>query len=313
MSILSIILICVLALIILFLIICTINAVIAFYTPFRGQNDIYGAHGVPHIANLARKVRDQVKKVALINYESCRTESFDGLMLHAKYYHKDDDAPIILLMHGYRGVPERDFCFVLPMLLENGYNVLMPDERGTGKSQGHAVTFGIKERKDVRTWIYYIIKRFGNDKKICLYGISMGAASVLMATELKLPDQVKCIVADCPYTAPKEIIQKTCKRFKLPKAISYALLKIGAFIYIRIDIDSSSPIEAVKHNDIPIQLIHGEEDWFVPCYMSEEIRKNCFGYAERYTFKGADHAFSSVVDLERYQLLVMDFLKRFLN
>lgn len=312
MSAMSIVLLCILGLLIIAFVISTIDAVIAFYSPVAGQNDPLGEPGVPHLAELARKMKEQIKKVLLINYETCRTESYDGLELCAKYYHVKDGAPYILLMHGYRGVAERDFAFILPILLKNGYNVIMPDERATGKSKGHAVTFGIKERKDVRTWLYYMLNRFGNID-ICLYGISMGAASVLMASELNLPHNVKCIVADCPYSAPRDIIQKVCTKVKLPPKLSYALLKLSAFLYCKMNIDGASAKDAVKHTDVPILMFHGEEDWFVPCEMSKEIQDACYGYVERYTFPGADHAFSSVVDPDRYERLLNDFLDRFLQ
>lgn len=311
MEILSIVLLCILGFIVLLCILCTINVGIALSSPLIGQNNIESTAGVQHPKEQALMMKQKALEATKIEFEEIEVKSFDGLVLFGKFYQGDIDKPYIILMHGYRGVAERDFGYVLPMMINHRYNVLLIDERSCRKSQGRCVTFGINERKDARTWTYYLLNRFGRDINICLFGISMGAASVLMATELNLPHEVRCIVADCPYSEPKEIIMKTCLDFKLPPSISFALLKIGAYIYKKIDLEAASPIEAVKHTNIPIELLHGEKDLFVPCEMSKKIEDQCYGYVERHTFKEAGHAYASLVEPERYEMLVTSFIDKY--
>lgn len=310
MSVLSIILLCVVGLIVLFLLICVIDAAIAFYSPIIMQNKIDVGPALPHADSLLKKLIDKALEVDKIEYEDCFTESVDKLKLHARFYKGKEDKPYVILMHGYRGLGVRDFAFVIPMLINEGYNVLLVDQRGCSESQGHATTFGIRERQDARRWIYYLLNKFGKNISIVLYGISMGGATVLMTADLSLPRSVKCIVSDCPYTTPKDIIKKVCKTSKLPSTISFFFLRIAAYLLLKLDIESSSALEAVKHTDIPILLLHGESDDFVPCEMSRIIEDNCFGPVERYTFPDAEHAFASVKDPERYEKLVIEFIEK---
>ena len=311
MSVLSLILITVIGLILLFFLISSIEAAIALSSPLTNHNDVEKEIGNAHKKEEHEDMIEKAKYLMTLDYVPYTTESFDGLKLYAKFYKGDPNMPYLILMHGYRGIAERDFGYILPMLLKQKYNILLADERACGKSEGHSITFGVKERKDVRTWTYFLMKTFGKRIAIGLVGVSMGAASVLMAAELNLPHAVKCIVADCPFTSPRDIIKRTCKSMKFPSRLSFLMIKVGAFLYAKMDIDSASAIEAVKHTDIPILLMHGEKDDFVPAYMSKQIQDNCFGYVERHTFKEADHAYSSLVEPERYERILSLFLDHF--
>ena len=133
-------------------------------------------------------------------------QSRDGLTLSGRYYHTADGAPLAIGFHGYKSCWLTDFCGGADIAFQMGQNVLLVDERAHGKSQGRTISFGIKERQDLLCWIDYALARFGSDVKILLYGVSMGGATVVMASELELPENVKGIVADCPYSAPLDVI-----------------------------------------------------------------------------------------------------------
>lgn len=247
-------------------------------------------------------------------YEGVHVTSFDGLDLFGRYYHVSSDVKIIELQcHGYKGSCFIDFCGGNKMMTELGWNMLSIDERSHGKSEGKAITFGINERRDVLTWINYINERFGDDMQIILSGVSMGAATVLMATDLELPKNVVGIVADCPYSSPKEIICKVGKDMGFPPTLMYPFVKLGAKLFGGFDLDESRATDAVAKTNIPILLIHGEDDGFVPCDMSRKIKEANEERIELHTFPGADHGTSYMVDMPRYTEVCLKFFERVLR
>lgn len=145
----------------------------------------------------AAEARRMIRAALALPYEPVTIRSDDGLTLFGRCYPAAPDAPWLLLFHGYRSAAERDFCGGLPFGIGMGCNVLLVDERAHGKSGGSCLTLGIRERYDCRRWVDYVIGHAGPDAKIVLYGMSMGAATVLMAAGPELPKNVAGIVADC--------------------------------------------------------------------------------------------------------------------
>lgn len=248
-----------------------------------------------------------------IPYEAVSIRSFDGLKLAGRYYHIRDGAPMQIMLHGYHSSPIRDFCGGHKAARAMGMNTLVVDQRAHGKSEGHTLTFGINERKDCLSWVRYVIKRFGKEQQIFLTGLSMGAATVLMASELELPENVKGIIADCPYSSPKAIICKVGEYMKLPVKIMYPLVVLGARVFGHFNLNECSAVEAVKKAKVPILLIHGEDDRFVPCDMSREIYAACKSPITLETFPDAGHGISYILDCERYERVVKKFVTKCLS
>ena len=244
----------------------------------------------------------------VIPYEQVSVKSFDGLTLKARLYVLDEKAPVHIQFHGYRGQAVRDFSGGVRLPMESGHNVLLVDQRAHGNSEGHIITFGVKERKDVLTWVNFVVNRFGKDTKIALEGISMGAATVLMASNLDMPN-VKAIFADCPYSSPKEITLKVSKEMGLPKFLAYSLLVVGGIIYAHFNLNSESASKSVKDSKYPILIIHGREDRFVPIEMSREL-KRINPNIELEEFDDAAHGMSYLVDMDRYKRLVKSFMDK---
>ena len=244
----------------------------------------------------------------VIPYEQVSVKSFDGLTLKARLYVLDEKAPVHIQFHGYRGQAVRDFSGGVRLPMESGHNVLLVDQRAHGNSEGHIITFGVKERKDVLTWVNFVVNRFGKDTKIALEGISMGAATVLMASNLDMPN-VKAIFADCPYSSPKEITLKVSKEMGLPKFLAYPLLVVGGIIYAHFNLNSESASKSVKDSKYPILIIHGREDRFVPIEMSREL-KRINPNIELEEFDDAAHGMSYLVDMDRYKRLVKSFMDK---
>ena len=169
--------------------------------------------------------------------------------------------------------------------------------------------FGLTERLDLPLWAAWLSAHCGAETPLYLAGISMGAATVLMAAGLELPDNVRCVVADCPYSTPGDIIRSVCRRTGLPAGLLWPFVWLGARFFGGFDINAASAVEAVKKARVPILIFHGEDDRYVPCAMSAEIAAANPAIVERHTFPGAAHGLSFLVDPVRYKALLTDFLQ----
>lgn len=236
--------------------------------------------------------------------------SYDNKILRAKLYRGKDGYPVDICCHGYRGLGVRDYCAMGQYLIDKGDTVILIDQRAHGFSEGRSICYGIRERRDVQLWAEYAASRF-KDVDIYLYGISMGAATVLMASSLKLPENVRAILADCPFSSPKKIIKYVAHGMHLPENLLYPLIRLSGLTFGGLHIPSKfSAANEVKKAKVPILIIHGEDDSFVPAFMSEEIADANPELVERHTFPNADHGLSYLVDRERYIGIVESFLSR---
>lgn len=243
-------------------------------------------------------------------YEDVNIISSDGTPLFGRLYLRDAKKPFVIMMHGYKGTALIDFCGGSAMVNRFGYNKLIIDQRAHGMSGGHTITFGVKECHDCVDWINYVLSRFG-DIKIGLIGVSMGAATVTMATGLDLPPQVKCVIADCGYSSPQAIIRKVMRDIHLPTFL-YPMVRLSAKIFGGFSPDEYSSVEAVKRSKTPLLIIHGEADSFVPCYMSHEIYDACVSPKHILTIAGADHAVSAFADSAAYESAVNGWINKYL-
>ena len=272
-----------------------------FYSPFRNRNKKYKLPHGEQYENEWETMQKLIAEMDAIPYEQVYTTSFDGLKLAARYYYVSDDTPLHIQFHGYHGNAVRDFCGGNKLARESGGSTLVVDQRAHGKSEGTTITFGINERRDCLSWIEYARRRFGKDRPIIIEGVSMGATTVLMASGMDLPVNVIGVTADCPYSSVKGIICKVCRDMHLPPAIMWPFIWLGARVYGRFDPNETSATEAVKNTRIPILLIHGEDDLFVPCEMSREIASSCGSKLIFQTFPGAGHGLSYIADEKTYR------------
>ena len=241
-----------------------------------------------------------MKETRAMPCERVSVTSFDGLILRGRYYEYAKGAPVEILFHGYQGTSERDLCGGVQRCFALGRNALLVDQRASGESDGKVITFGINERKDCLTWIDFIIKKLGNNVKIMLGGVSMGGATVLTAAGEDLPKNVVCALGDCPYSTPKAIIQKIIKEMRLPPALVYPFIKLGARIFGHFNLEEASPLQAMATCKIPVILFHGDEDAFVPFAMSEEILNACNTQKRLVAVKGAGHGLAFPKDEAAY-------------
>lgn len=283
---------------------------VAFYSPAKGRDQnkpITGEKYDPYRPEMRRIYRQLQERPC----EFVTVLSHDGLTLYGRYYHIKDGAPLDIGFHGYRSPPLRDFSGGSELSFRMEHNLLLVDQRAHGKSEGRTISFGIQERQDVLKWVDYAIERFGSDVQIMLYGVSMGGATVLMASELALPDNVKGIIADCPYAAPIEIILHVGRNMPFPVWLIRPFAILGAKIFGGFDLTETDARKAVRHTQVPILIIHGEADGFVPHEMSDIVECNP-EMVSRCTIPGAEHGISYLVDPAKYRELVKAFVNRVL-
>ncbi len=297
-----------LALLVLFILALFIVYTMVFYSPHKNQNNVYNIPKGEQYEARFKEMRKIVDDFMPYDYEPVEITSSSKLKLYGKYYHKKDGAPLVICFHGYRSTSLRDFSGISLTYFKHDINVLIVDQRAHGKSQGHTITFGIKERYDCLDWINYANDRFGKGTKIVLCGISMGASTVLMSLSLNLPSNVVAVMVDCPYSTPKDIIKKVCGDLKVSAKIVYPLIYLSALIFGRFKLDEVTAIDAVKDAKIPIIIVHGDDDRLVPIEMSRLIKQSNTKYVELHEFEGAGHGISYVQDHKRYIKLAEEFL-----
>ena len=234
-------------------------------------------------------------------------KSHDGLTLHAKYFEFAPNAVTEIMFHGYRSTAERDLSGGVQRCFALGRNVLLVDQRTSCGSEGKVISFGINEHRDCLAWIDFAVNHFGKDVKLVLTGISMGASTVLMAAGNPLSENVVGVLADCGFSSPKQIIQKCAKDQHYPVKLIYPFIKLGAKIFGHFDLEEYSPLEAMKTCKVPVIFFHGEDDDFVPCYMSQEMYEACTSPKKLVTVPGAGHGLVYLVDNEKYFQSVVDF------
>lgn len=254
-------------------------------------------------------IKEWIQQIRQMPHEDVEITSFDGLKLRGKFYEYAPGAPVELLFHGYRGTSEQDMAGGVLRCHLVGHSALLIDQRASGRSEGKVITFGIHESKDCHSWIEYVQQRFGPQRKVILCGISMGAATVLMAAGKPLPPSVVGVLADCGFTSPREIIRKVIRQLHLPPALMYPFVRLGARVFGGFDLEEDTPLAAMSRCQVPVIFFHGEADDFVPCEMSRQNYEACSGVKKLVTVPGAGHGLCYFVQPEEYLQAVRDFFR----
>lgn len=247
--------------------------------------------------------------------------SFDSLKLHATFFpaldgyvDKTDVASgkkkAVICFHGYTSKGMSDYIGLSDYYLKRGYAMLLPDARAHGESEGEYIGFGCLDRKDALVWVNWVIQELGENVEIILHGTSMGGATVLMASGLELPPQVKGIVSDCGFTSPKEVFTHVLNSmYHLP---AFPVIQ-GADIMNKklagYGMDECNAKREVAHAKVPILFIHGSNDTFVPARMCDEIYDCCASPKKKLIVEGAAHAESYYKDTEKYEQALNEFFQ----
>ncbi len=254
-------------------------------------------------------IKERKESMLAQPHESVWLQSDDGLMLHATWFPQAEKQKVVICFHGYTSQGMNDYIGLSGYYLKNGYSMLLVDERAHGESEGKYIGFGCLDRKDALKWIDWTVENCGEDVQILLHGTSMGGATVLMASGLSLPEQVKGIVSDCAFTSPKEVFTHVLKNMiHLP---AFPMMQISDVMnkkFAGYGLDECNAAREVKKATVPILFIHGSGDTFVPCEMCEEIYKNCASPKQKLIVEGAAHAESYYKDTDAYEEALNEFI-----
>ena len=250
-----------------------------------------------------------------VTFEEIEMTSNDNLKLKGYYLPAQTDSQkTVIIAHGYSGRAMNMYSYAKFYHEKLGYNVLMPDARGHGESDGDYIGFGWPERLDYIQWINYLLDRDGEDTEIVLHGVSMGSATVMMTSGEDLPKQVKAVVADCGYTSAKDVLTYQLKRmYNLPSfpiiGTTSLLTKFRAGYYFA----EASALEQVKKTDKPILFIHGKDDTFVPVEMVYELYEAANGDKKLYIVPNAEHGNAYDANPSLYEKTVTNFLNKYVD
>lgn len=259
-----------------------------------------------------KTVKKDAERLAEKENETVEIISHDGTILFGHWIPCENAKRVIIAMHGWRSSWNSDFGMIADFWENNDCSVLYAEQRGQNNSGGDYMGFGLIERYDCLDWINWVTSRCGDELPIYLGGVSMGATTVLMAAGLELPHNVHGVVGDCGFTSPHAIWKHVANNnlhiaFGIRGAVADALFKKR----IQMDADDYSTVDALKNSSVPIMLIHGTDDHFVPIEMTYENYKACASSKRLFIVPGADHGMSYYIDKEGYESAVKDFWRQF--
>lgn len=253
----------------------------------------------------------QKRKEAMLEqpHEDVFCVSEDGLQLHATYFPYGDQKKIVICFHGYTSQGMSDYVGLSDYYRRQGFSMLLVDERAHGDSEGEYIGFGCLDRIDALMWIDWVLQQCGEETQILLHGTSMGGATVLMSSGLALPEQVKGIISDCGFTSAKEVFTHVLhSMYHLP---AFPMIQIASLVNKKkagYGLDECNAAKEVQKAEVPILLIHGDADTFVPCSMCEKIYENCASDKKMLIVKGAAHAESYYKDMDAYENALDNFI-----
>lgn len=248
-----------------------------------------------------------------IDYQDASIQSEDQLKLHSYVIENETNSNVwVIVVHGYSGQGYQ-MGNLAKIYYEMGYNVLLPDARGHGQSEGNYIGMGWDDRLYIIAWIHYINETYSNPD-IILYGVSMGGATVLMVSGEPLPDNVKLIIEDCGYTSAKaEFSYQLQETFGLPAFPIMDFANIVTQIKAGYSLDDASALKQVEKATIPILFIHGDADTFVPTKMVYKLYEAANTEKELLIIPNAGHGAASTVDPELYWYTVINFINTHLD
>lgn len=234
-----------------------------------------------------------------------------GVKQDAWYVKADQETDkTVIIVHGFTQSKEKMKAYGW-LFHELGYNVLMPDNVASGDSGGRIIGYGWNDRLNLMKWIDILLERQPNSQ-ITLYGLSMGAATVMMASGEKLPAQVKTIIEDAGYTSVWDELKYQAKdMYGLPAfPILYGVSSISK-LRAGFSYGQASAVNQLSKNTRPTLFIHGDADDFVPTEMVYENYHATKGPKELYIVKGAGHAKTLAKDKLAYREQIEKFLKKY--
>lgn len=261
------------------------------------------------LSTTQQKVVDWLAEIDAVPIE---VTSFDGLNLWAMSYPQENHSDLWLIgVHGYQSSYSSIEDIAMECYARN-YNVILPDLRGHGNSEGNYIGMGYHDSLDILTWIDYILTVNPN-AQIALFGLSMGGATVMMAAGQEgLPENVFAVIEDCGYSDAYTMIEEQlCSIFNFPAFPLLPITNFYAKFRTQYDLRDASPIQFLESATVPILFIHGADDKYVLQEMQEILYDNYQGEKEILVVEGAAHTSSRRVEYDGYYDAFFSFLAKY--
>ena len=212
-----------------------------------------------------------------------------------------------ILIHGY-GMNQHYAGDYTEVYLQNGYQVLTPDLCASGETDGQYITMGVKDSEEIVVWTRKIKEQYP-DAEIVLHGVSMGAATALMAAARDDIEGVVAVIEDCGYTSVYEMFSTQLGvLFDLPEFPIMNCIDIVSGIKTGVMLSDATPIKVMDKIKVPVLFIHGEADKLIPPVMMEQLYDACKAKKEKFIVSGAGHGNSMSTDSKKYWSGIFDFL-----
>lgn len=271
-------------------------------TQMKVKNDLSLFAGLENLGLYSRDRYEALVKKEII------LSSVDGLKLSgAAIELYPDSKRWMIIVHGYTGSRAVSTQFI-DMFTDDGYNVLLIDQRRHGRSEGRYTTYGFYEKYDVQTWVNWLVEQHGKDTEIGLHGQSLGGGTVLEYLSIAAP-QVKLVIADCPYSDLTDLMKyQITKLNKIPAVpffrwVNNRIRKKAGFSFEQV-----SPIRSVRESHLPVLFIHGTNDTYVPTRMSQEMFEAKSEPKKLVLIEDAIHANAYHIAPHKYRQEVQSFL-----
>ena len=255
--------------------------------------------------------REQLKKAITeakqIEHSTVTIKSRDNLQLFGRYYDQGANTTM-LLVHGFQSNSFNNFSSQLKHYLSLGLNVLMIDQRAHGLSKGHFTTAGGKEQYDLIDWIAWLDEN-SVCKNIFIYGISMGATTIGLASDKIKNPKVKGLIMEAGFTSfYEEMSLSMGNMFMKQAALNY--MRLCAKHWLKVNIKQRTP-ESLAATAIPVLFLHGTEDAEVLMSHTEENFRACASPKTLFIVEGAGHTMCHLVGGDAVENKIEEFIKKY--
>lgn len=231
------------------------------------------------------------------------------------YEHEDADNRWVIVVHGYRDTNQSSYVLDMAQhYYDAGFNVLTPDLRASGQSEGDYVGMGWLDRLDILDWVDWILTQDA-DAQIVIHGVSMGAATTMMVAGEETPDAVVAFVEDCGYTSVWDVFSsELSRRFGLPEfPLLYSASALSG-VMAGYSFEEASALQAVARSEKPMLFIHGTADDFIPFDMIGQLYDaKATGDKEMLVSEGAGHGEAMYELGDTYWDTVLGFVNRYVG
>lgn len=293
------------SLLVLFLIVCSLSLYIGNYLYDYTLNP-KAINYIGKNIEIDEHIYQDAKNWLNQNGQNVSIVSYDGLKLHGTLVDNQSDVYVIMV-HGYRG-DGASIISPIKKMNNKGYNLLIPDLRGHGESEGDYIGMGWDDRHDILQWVNFLLD-INPNISIVLYGVSMGGATVMNVAGENIPHQVKAIIEDCGYTSVWDLFKAHIDMSNLESEIALRMASFATRLRAGYAIEDDQPIEQVKKSKVPILFIHGDQDDFVPFSMLDDLYNAANCEKQKLIIQGAGHANSCSVNTKLYYQTIFDFIE----